>query len=258
VDVFIGWSGERSLSLARLLYDWLPDVVQAVEPWLSEHDIEAGAQWTPELMTKLQAVRFAIMCVTAENRESSWLHFEAGLAAKAITTNRVCPVLLGITQADVTGPLTLFQMKEVAVRDDMLGLAVTINNNLQKPRTDAKVHVAFDAFWAKLQSGVNQIAPPTEIPAKRNPLEVAEETLLLLREQNKAIAEQNASLARIESKTRQAPVSFTPYKAFDITMDPQTLQDIMTYRFIAPDETVSPKDQILAPEARAKPKQRKS
>jgi hypothetical protein len=258
MDVFLGWSGERSSSLAKLLYDWLPDVVQAVEPWLSEHDIEAGAQWTPELMTKLQVVRFAIVCVTAENRESSWLHFEAGLVAKAITTNRVCPVLLGLTQADITGPLTIFQMKEVADRGDMLSLAHAVNNNLEKPRTELKVQTAFDAFWDRLQVGLEEIGPPPQVPRKRDPLEVAEETLLLLREQNKVVAEQSAALSRIEDSAKKElamigsyPITFTPSKPISLDFD-SNWRDILTYRSPVDDAAASARKKILAPETRPK------
>lgn len=226
MDVFIGWSGERSLGLAERLYEWLPDVVQAVDPWLSEHDIEAGAQWTPELMARLQTVKFAIMCVTNENKEKPWLNFEAGLAAKAIATNRVCPVLLDVTQADITGPLTLFQMKTVRSRDDMLHLVLTINNNLEKPRTEAKVQVAFDKFWPNLQSAVEQIAASTTVAVRRDSLEVAEETLLLLREQSKSIAEQSATLSRIDANTKKNYFSMGDYtvEATHTPLEIKTLQ----------------------------------
>jgi hypothetical protein len=237
-------------------------VVQAVEPWLSDHDIEAGAQWTPELMAKLQSVRFAIVCVTAENRESSWIHFEAGLVAKAITTNRVCPVLFGLTQADITGPLTLFQMKEVADRGDMLSFALAVNNNLEKPRKEPKVQTAFDAFWEKLQVGLNEIGPPPQVPPRRDPLEVAEETLLLLREQYKVVAEQSATLSRIEDSTKKEPatigsypLTFTSSKLPDYFVD-TNLQDILTtYKLATDDAAASARKKILAPEAMPKAKQ---
>ena len=40
--VFISWSGERSKRVALTLHTWLPDVIQAIEPWMSRRDLGAG------------------------------------------------------------------------------------------------------------------------------------------------------------------------------------------------------------------------
>jgi hypothetical protein len=45
--VFISWSQERSRIVARALYDWLPAIIQSLEPWMSSADIGAGVQWSP-------------------------------------------------------------------------------------------------------------------------------------------------------------------------------------------------------------------
>ena len=41
--VFFGWSGERSGKLAGIMRDWIPKVIQDVEPWLSAKDLDKGA-----------------------------------------------------------------------------------------------------------------------------------------------------------------------------------------------------------------------
>lgn len=42
MKIFISWSGTRSRAMAVALRNWLPDVVQAFKPFMSEEDIEKG------------------------------------------------------------------------------------------------------------------------------------------------------------------------------------------------------------------------
>jgi len=42
MKVFISWSGELSHKVARIFRDWLPNVVQILEPYVSSEDIDKG------------------------------------------------------------------------------------------------------------------------------------------------------------------------------------------------------------------------
>ena len=55
VKVFISWSGAASRQIAKLLGNYLPDVLQSVEPWMSEQDILAGERWGKELDKELDS-----------------------------------------------------------------------------------------------------------------------------------------------------------------------------------------------------------
>ena len=40
MKVFISWSGEKSKKIAEVFRDWLPQVIQAIEPFVSFEDIK--------------------------------------------------------------------------------------------------------------------------------------------------------------------------------------------------------------------------
>src|SRR4051812_12111371 len=127
MKVFLSWSGERSRIVATALRKWLPDVVQAVEPWMSKHDIGAGSRWSKDIGQVLNDADFGILCLTSENYAAPWLLFEAGALAKRRDEARVVPYLIGIEPSDLpAGPLNQFQAKRATV-DDTWDLVQAIN-----------------------------------------------------------------------------------------------------------------------------------
>src|SRR5215475_10411412 len=84
LKVFISWSGDKSKAVAQQLKDWLPQVINALEPWISFEDIGKGRRWSPEIGAQLAATNAGIVCVTAANREHPWLLFESGALSKAV------------------------------------------------------------------------------------------------------------------------------------------------------------------------------
>lgn len=67
MKVFISWSGPRSKAVAEALRDWLPDVMQALKPWVSSEDIRKGKQWNLELTRELEGTHVGVICLTPEN-----------------------------------------------------------------------------------------------------------------------------------------------------------------------------------------------
>jgi len=53
VKIFISWSGSLSRRVAEILRDWLPNVLQAVEPYVSSEDIDKGARWSVDISNEL-------------------------------------------------------------------------------------------------------------------------------------------------------------------------------------------------------------
>jgi hypothetical protein len=157
MKVVISWSGEPSQALAKELHSWLPMVIQAVEPWMSDESIRKGAEWRTDLMRTLKDAKVGILCVTQDNQEASWLLFEAGALLKAVESNYVCPYLLGLVPTDLKSPLADFQATE-ANKDDTLKLLQTINSAQGNAELkDESLRAAFDKWWPDLESKLDEL-----------------------------------------------------------------------------------------------------
>jgi len=82
MKVFISWSGRRSNAAANLLKEWLPNVMQAIDPWMSDRDIDRGALWFSQIAETLSDTTNGIVVLTSENINKPWILFEAGALAK--------------------------------------------------------------------------------------------------------------------------------------------------------------------------------
>jgi hypothetical protein len=181
LKVFISWSGERSHVLAEALYEWLPNVLQAVEPWLSSEDIQKGQRWAAEIGARLAEASFGIFCVTPENVGAAWLNFEAGAISKSITEGSVATVLLGLRSTDVVGPLAQFQATKTE-KEDLRRLVRTINRHLSTPLAESKVDAAFDRWWQELGVAIESAsAISADPPQPRRDRDLLEEILSVVR-----------------------------------------------------------------------------
>lgn len=159
MKVFISWSGSKSQEVAKALKQWIPCVIQSVEPYFSSADIDKGARWSTDIAKELQDASFGILCVTQENLNSSWLNFEAGALSKSIEQSKVCPFLIDLKPADIqNSPILQFQMTS-ATKDDMLKLFKSINANLGDSKlADTVLAATFDAFWPKIEESLGAIS----------------------------------------------------------------------------------------------------
>ncbi len=158
--VFISWAKEPSRTIALALRDWLPDVIQSLEPWVSSSDVGAGARWSTEIAQALSEARIGIICVTPENQKEPWLLFEAGALAKTLTDTFVCPYLIRMHPSDLAqGPLTQFQAK-TADREGTLELLSTVNRALGADALPIdRLQRLFERSWPDLEKKLT--APPT-------------------------------------------------------------------------------------------------
>jgi len=157
VRVFISWSGEPSRSIAQALRDWLPSVVQHIEPWMSDEEIKSGTRWTDEVMKALDGTGYGIICVTAANQHQPWLIFEAGALAKRVGEDiaRVVPLCIDLKSTEITGPLTTFQARkldEEGVKKVVLDL-MSLRDN---PPTKEQTARVFGRMWPELEAQINE------------------------------------------------------------------------------------------------------
>jgi len=208
MNVFIIWSGKTSKSIAEAFRDWLPQVIQEVEPWMSAKDIDKGAHWPTELAETLEKVNFGIVCLTPDNLGAPWILFESGAISKAVGKAHVSPYLFQLKSTDLTGPLSLYQITESS-KEDTFELIKTINKAMgDKSLKDEMLGKAFDKWWPdfeeKLQKIQVQVKKEHEkLEAHRTSDEKIDEILqivrLLNREQRGQLAITSSGLLRMMS-----------------------------------------------------------
>lgn len=183
MKIFISWSGEASHAVAIALRDWLPSVLQAVEPYVSSEDIEKGARWNAEIAQQLNNTEFGIVCVTRSNVGSPWLNFEAGALSKSVDTSHVSPFLLEFRPAELVGPLAQFQAT-LPQFDDVARLVKSINSASERPIDEARLAKTLAVWWPsleeQLQAVLSEQGPPQPEP-QRDTREMIEELLEISR-----------------------------------------------------------------------------
>jgi TIR domain len=166
MKVFISWSGDVSRAVAVALREWLPLVLQIVEPYVSSEDIEKGARWSAEVAQQLNETAFGVLCVTASNVGSPWLNFEAGALSKSIDTSRVSPFLLDLRPTELIGPLAQFQAT-LPQLDDITRLLKSINSATGRPIDETLLIRSVDMWWPELEERLNAIRGE-QVPVKNN------------------------------------------------------------------------------------------
>jgi anti-anti-sigma factor len=149
MNVFISWSGEISKLTATALHAWLPNILQSVEPWMSTHDLIAGAQWSTDLHARLAEAEFGILCLTRDNQSSSWLAYETGCMVIRLPAGRVVPYCLDLRPSEINSPLSHLQ----GVSFDQEGtrkLVHAVNAALPGPLPLARLDALFAKWWPDL------------------------------------------------------------------------------------------------------------
>jgi hypothetical protein len=197
--VFISWSREQSRAVALVLRDWLPDVIQGIESWVSQADIRAGERWNNGLNESLRAANFGILCITRENLNQPWLLFEAGALARSFDDPFVCPYLIDVEPRDLLeSPLAQFQGAK-ANEEGTRNLVRSINLAANSPLAEAKLFRAFDKWWPDLARKLGELGIRASVE------QVAHEALASARRRSQT-TNTDSELAILEYMAR----AFTP------------------------------------------------
>ena len=154
MKVFISWSGAESEAIASHLSDWLPNVIQSIEPYFTPSDVEKGSRWSSEIFRELSSSKIGILCITRENMNSPWLLFEAGALSKELEDTHVCPVVFGMEPSELAQPIAQFQAVRFE-KNDFRRLVGVLNDRLGERKLPEKnLNIAFEKFWPDLENNV--------------------------------------------------------------------------------------------------------
>ena len=173
MNIFICWSGERGERLAGALQTHLPKLIPgfAAPPenrLFVSGDIEKGSRWFDAVEAELERADAGLVCITREALLSGWIHFEAGVLARAVRkknarTKRPAATLytylLGVEPAELKGPLAEFQSTRFD-SEDTKRLCVAISASMARgavARGDWEE--SFDRAWGGFKKDVDAIGP---------------------------------------------------------------------------------------------------
>lgn len=139
-----------------MLREWLPMVVQHVEAWTSDSDIDSGARWNHEIAAALEETHFGVVCVTRENQSAPWLLFEAGALAKSVGSGRVVPLCIDLPPSDITGPLAGFQARSLQ-KEGLNRLVQDLNKLTERKMLSQQLDNIFEGMWPGLESRIAKV-----------------------------------------------------------------------------------------------------
>jgi hypothetical protein len=195
--------------VATALRGWLPKVLAGkVTPFVSSEDIEKGARGLSVIAAELEASRFGVVVITPNNQNSPWVNFEAGALGKSLKDGRVVPLLVGMTDAEVAGPLKQFQNAASADRDAVLALVHSLNAALDESLPRDAVDTLFSAHWDALDTDIREAlaALPESKDPSRSSDDILDEVLTTVRalQRDVAVLRNSVMHDRDSSRRRRA------------------------------------------------------
>jgi hypothetical protein len=173
-QLFITWSGPLSQGIALALREWLRLLFPTLELFVSTEDLRKGGNWSKDLSKRLTGAYRGIACITTDNFERPWLHFEMGaLYASSKGVGVYSLIVDGLQDSMLAGnPISQFQHTRL-VKADFSRLVRWINDDLVAgKRGQSDLTNTFSALWPKLVAELKKISSrQTAVP---RPLHIAD------------------------------------------------------------------------------------
>ncbi|WP_371152077.1 TIR domain-containing protein [Buchananella felis] len=150
--IFISWSGDETIALAKVVHDLFEKVSDSFQPWYSEEGLRIGSfDQHKQILDKISASDAVILVVTRDNHRAPWLNYEAGAGSvncKA-QTKPVIPLLANLSVSEVSKPIGQYQSKLAPTKDDFWTLIKNFASlaNLEISRVQSR----FEDAWPKTQ-----------------------------------------------------------------------------------------------------------
>lgn len=104
----------------------------------------------------LDQTNFGILCLSRQNLDSPWLHFEAGALSKSLLAGRLIPYLIDLEPDEIQPPLALFQAAR-ADQEGTLALVASIGSLAETgQRTPDQLARSFQLLWPELLRHLNE------------------------------------------------------------------------------------------------------
>lgn len=127
-----------------------------ISSWYSEDDIPKGGDGIARIFGALKECSYCIACITEENVDSPWIHFETGAIALKSGFDNVFPVLLRPSvQLHEKSPLKIPQHAATSERDiqNIIKLMQQSSN-----RQDYKFEERFESAYSKFKKKIYEVA----------------------------------------------------------------------------------------------------
>ncbi len=240
MKVFISWSGDTSLKVAQQLREWLPCVINSIEPYVSSEDVDKGARWSSDIANELANSNFGILCVTKDNLTEPWLCFEAGALSKAMDKSYVIPFLFNIKPSELQGPILQFQATTFK-EDEIKKMVQTLNkvcgqNGISDNLLDNSFNRLYPTLEEKLKELLNSISSDTKDPNVEKKQHSPQQKML---EEILELSGDNQKLLRIKDMELLVKESLDEFykqnKPYEqrkrILLDPFFLDELMHFDF---------------------------